>query len=271
MTNHARLSFSVPKPPSKQSTRDNPDETLTWLNLRLRELVTAFEHNPDADPVLDVGTYMVIYSTTHQYTTSTKDHSGVPPAERLYKSLEDIIRSHCRDLRIEILQSHSEATDQDVAILEAYAREWKRHGQLAKLMAHNYRYVERHWIRQEMDRPKSDVYVIKDLHSLIWSEEVMIGSSQSCQPSDATKDDFEAILDIAVRLREREGFASGQTLGPQASDLLREVFGSFDEVGVRIGMLHATEEHRMVRPKILAKHETLRSGLKITVWVPKTL
>lgn len=103
MANHVRLSFSVPKPPSKQNTRDKPDETLAWINKRLCELVTALEQNTDVDPVLDPGAYMVIYSTIHQYITCTKDYNGESPGDKLYESLEDIIRSHCKDLRIEIL------------------------------------------------------------------------------------------------------------------------------------------------------------------------
>ena len=256
MPNHARLTFSVPKPPSKESTRENPDETLAWINKRLSELITAFEQNTDADPALDPGTYMVIYSIIHQYTVSTMDHGGELPGKRLYDSLEDMIRKHCKALRTEILQSQSEATDKDCAILEAYAREWKRHCHLAKLVANNYRYMDRHWVVRAIGDGKPGVYHIQDLHSLIWAEEVVIGSSQSGQHPDATNNDLESILDIVVRLCEREGFVSGQELGPQASDLLREFFGSFDKVGVRIGMRHATEEHRLLRPEVLARHET---------------
>lgn len=268
MPNHARLTFSAPKPPSKQSTRDNPDETLAWINKRLVDMITAFKQNAAENPALDMGAYMVIYSTIHQYTASTKDHVGDEPGKKLYNGLAHAVRSHCKDLRTEMLQSHSGAADKDLAILEAYAREWRRHCKLAKIIAHNYRYLERHWIVREQDHGKRDVYRLLDLHSLIWREEVAIGSSQSGQQSAADIDDFESILDIAVRLREREGFAVGEELGEQASDLLREVFDSFEEVGIKIGMWHATEEDRILRPEVMAQHETLRSGLKITVRVP---
>ena len=269
--NHARLSFSVPKPPSKQSTRDNPDETLAWLNKRLRELLTAFKENTAEDPFLDLGAYMVMYSTIHQYTVSTKDHGGELPGKRLYNGLADIIRSHCKDLRSGILQSHSGAVDKESAILEMYVREWKRHCKLAKLIAHNYRYVERHWIMRELDERKSVVYKIQDLHSLIWREEVAIGSSQTGQTFETLNDDLESILDVAVRLREREGLRVGEELNQQASDLLREVFGSFEEIGVRIGTWHTTEQDRRLHPEIVSRNETLRSGLQITsrVYTPR--
>lgn len=268
MPNHARLVFSVPKPPSKQSTRDNPDETITWINKRLRELIESFKQTSgNTDSVLDLGAYMVIYSTIHQCTV-TKDHGGELPGKRLYFELADIVRSHCRDLRKEILRTHPEAADQDLAVVEIYAREWKRHCKLAKLVAHNYHYMERHWVQHERCNGTPGVYPIQELHSMIWREEVAIGSSQAGQSMKATNDDPESILDIAVRLCKREGFNPEGELDLQASELLQEVFKSFEETGIRIGTWGATDEDRMLRPEIVAQHETLRSGLKITTRVP---
>ena len=234
-------------------------------------MITAFKQSAVENPELDLGAYMVIYSMIHQYTVSTKDHVGDDPGKGLYDGVKHAVRSHCKVIRTEILQAHSGAADRDLAILEAYAREWKRHCKLAKTIAHNYRYLERHWIAREQDHGKRDVYPLLDLHSLIWREEVAIGSSQSGQESNTDIDDFESILDIAVRLRERGGFASGEELGQQASDLLREVFGSFEDVGIKIGTWHATEEDQILRPEGVAHHETLRSGLKIAVRVPLTI
>lgn len=268
MTNHARLVFSVPKPPSKWSTRDNPDETLAWINKRLSEMVTAFKQSGDENPSLDLGAYMVIYSTIHQYTVAGMNHNGESPAKWLYDGIATTIRSHCKDVRTEILQSHSLAADKDLAIMERYTREWKRHCNLAKLIAHNYRYMERHWIKREQDHGTSGVYTIQDLHSVIWREEVAIGRSQSGRESNAEDDDSESILDIAVTLCKREGLDPEEGLGEQASDLLRETFKSFEEIGIKIGTWHATAEDRMLRPRIVAQQETLRSGLKITVRVP---
>ncbi|KAM0711068.1 hypothetical protein Q7P35_001807 [Cladosporium inversicolor] len=243
MPNHTRLIFSVPKPPSKQSTRDNPDETIAWINKRLRELVTAFEQNTDTEPVLDLGAYMVIYSTIHQCTVSTKDHDIDLPGKKLYFGLADIIRSHCRDLRTGILRSHSEAVDKDLAIMETYAREWKRHCKLAKLIAHNYRYMERHWIQRERSNDTPDAHPIQELHSILWREEVAIGRSQYGRKSSTENDDSDSILDIAIRLREREGVAPGEEVNQQASDLLREVFQSFEEIGIKIDLTQWFEDH----------------------------
>lgn len=230
--------------------------------------MTAFKQNTNENPVLDAGAYMVIYSTIHDCTVSPKDYGGEPPSKRLYDGLAEILRSHCKDVRTEILRSRSEAGDKDLAIMERYNREWKRHCRLAKLIAHNYRYMERHWIMREQDVGKPGVYTIQDLHSVIWREEVAIGSSQSGRKSN-TEDDYpESILDIAVRLREKAGITPGEELSQPASDVLREVFRSFEEIGIRVGTWHATQEDRMLRPEIVAQHETLRSGLKITVRVP---
>jgi hypothetical protein len=268
MTNHARLVFSVPKPPTKWSTRDNPDETLAWINKRLSEMVTAFKQSSDENPTLDLGAYMVIYSMIHQYTVAGMNHNGESPAKWLYDGIATTIRSHCKDIRTEVLQSHSRVTDKDLAIMERYTREWKRHCNLAKLIAHNYRYMERHWIKREQDHGTPGVYTIQDLHSVTWRGEVAIGSSQSGRKPNSEDDDSEIILDIAVRLCKREGLDPEEGLGEQASDLLRETFKSFEEIGIKIGTWHATAEDRMLRPEIVAQQETLRSGLKITVRVP---
>jgi hypothetical protein len=268
MANHARLNFSVPKPPSKHSTRDSPDETLSWINKRLSEMITAFKQNADENPVLDAGAYMVIYSTIHDCTVSKKDYGGEPPSKRLYSDLADILRSHCKDVRTEIMRSYSEAADKDSSVMETYTTEWKRHCKLAKLITHNYRYMERHWIMREQDAGKPGVYTIQDLHSVIWREEVAIGSSQSGRKPHAEDNDPESILDVAVRLSKREGFDPEEGLGEQASDLLQETFKSFEDIGIKIGTWHATAEDRMLRPEIVALNETLRSGLKITVRVP---
>jgi hypothetical protein len=268
MANHARLVFSVPKPPSKWSTRDNPDETLAWINKRLSEMVTAFKQSSDENPTLDLGAYMVTYSMIHQYTVSGMNHNDESPAKWLYEGIADTVRSHCKDVRTEIMQSQSEAADKDLAIMERYFRDWKRHCNLAKLIAHNYRYMERHWIKREQDHGTPGVYTIQDLHSVIWREEVVIGNSQSGRKSNVEDDGSESILDIAVRLCKKEGLDPEEGLGEQASDLLQETFKSFEEIGIKIGTWHATAEDRMLRPEIVAQQETLRSGLKITVRVP---
>lgn len=273
MTSHARLSFSVPKPPTKHSTRDNPDETVTWVNKRLRGLLAAFkQQSADADPYLALDAYMVIYSTIHDVTVTKTEINGEPPAKKLYDDLAGIVRSHYKDLRIDILQSQAEAAiDQDVAIMQAYAREWKRYCKLGKMVAHNYRYLERHWVRREMDvapeeKRKPGVHLFNDLLMIIWRDEVAIGNSQFGQSPNATNaDGLESILDVAVRLRDKEGLASGHESGPRASDTLREVFGSFDELKVSFGTSPNTRAYHRPQPEIVVKQEILRSGLEITV------
>ena len=207
---------------------------------------------------------MVVYSTIHE-CMNTKDRGSELPGKKLYDGLADIIRSHCKDLRTVILRSNLEAADRDWAIMERYEREWKRHCRLAKLIAHNYRYMDRHWVQHERSNNVPGVYPIQELHSIIWREEVAIGNR--IHPSQGDHDsDF--ILDIAVRLRKGEGSDPEEGLDQQASDLLREVFKNFEEIGIEIGTRHATAEDRMLRPEIVAQHETLRSRLKITARVP---
>lgn len=276
---NTRLRFTVPTPPTKQNTLDNPDETLAWLNKCLRELITAFKQLDDvnASPALDPGAYMALYAAAHDYTLTRSSGDPNAASKRLYDDLADTIRSHCKGLRAELFQLHTRAAGYDVAVLESYVREWKRHNNLANFVARIYSYMDRHYakpaeseyLKHPRDQGKANVLSIQDLFCQIWGEEVVIGSSASAQDPAATNDELASIMEVAVRVRDGNlSISSEQPSEPASKDLLQQVFDTFEAAGVKIGTWHATEEDRMLRPEIVAKHKTLRSGLKITSRVP---
>lgn len=194
------------------------------------------------------------------------------PGEHTYRDLADILRSHCKTLRIKIMQHNAGAADKDVTILQRYAREFKRYCALAKFVAHLFAFVDRHWVKRCVDEGKPVVYDIRDLHMRIWKDEVAIGVPRSDQDSGTAETGFETILDIAMRLREKDDLAAGHESGQQVSDLLNEIFASFDETSIKIVGTWMPEQSHGLTPlhnidPSKVKHETLPSGLKITHFI----
>lgn len=82
--------------------------------------------------------------------------------EDLYKNLKTYLKSH-----LEILHQRSEG-HVDEALLTYYIREWDRYTTAAKYTYHLFRYLNRHWVRREIDEGKKDVYDVYTLHLVQW-------------------------------------------------------------------------------------------------------
>lgn len=182
MASHARIKFPVPKPPTRQNTRNDPDATLAWINKRVRELISTYSDQPAREEAtLDPKTYLVIYTTISDYADAKRtDLVG----ETLYHDLVKAVRAHCKDLRQEILRGTSETISGDTDILERLVEERKRFGALAKIIAHLYRYLDRHWVRQQLDQGKGNVYRILDVQEKIFKHDVIIGALRAEQGSE---------------------------------------------------------------------------------------
>jgi hypothetical protein len=268
MANHAFISFSVPKPPSHTETYNNPDRTLTWINKRILEIISSTEHNPnkEEEPTLDRTAYLVIYSTIHDLAARSRSPQHTPgpsQGERLYYSLADLLRKHCKHLRTKILQRDFDAVDQDLAVLKSYVQEFKQYRALADLFAHLFSNVDKHWCKQMLDEGRLGVYQIRDLLLRIWKEEVIIGGRGAEQKEASVESNFESLVDVVVRLRERGDRTAGWVVDQVLLDLIDEVFGSFDEAGiVVVGTWVAEGPLHNVDPRSV-KREILPSGLKI--------
>ncbi len=84
--------------------------------------------------------------------------------EDLYKNLKTYLKSH-----LEILHQRSKG-HVDEALLTYYIREWDRYTTAAKYTNHLFRYLNRHWVRREIDEGKKDVYDVYTLHLVQWRE-----------------------------------------------------------------------------------------------------
>jgi cullin 1 len=70
----------------------------------------------------------------------------------LYKKLTGYFETHLQDLR-----RQSEALS-DVTLLRYYTAQWQRYTTASEYMNHVFRYLNRHWVRREMDEGRRAVY-----------------------------------------------------------------------------------------------------------------
>jgi cullin 1 len=56
----------------------------------------------------------------------------------------------------------------DEALLAFYIREWGRYTTAAKYIHHLFRYLNRHWVKREMDEGKKHIYDVYTLHLVQW-------------------------------------------------------------------------------------------------------
>lgn len=88
--------------------------------------------------------------------------------EDLYRNLKEYLKAH---LQLIHDQSKSHA---DEALLSYYIREWDRYTTAAKFTNHLFRYLNRHWVKREIDEGKKDIYDVYTLHLVQWREELFM-------------------------------------------------------------------------------------------------
>ncbi|KAJ3101218.1 hypothetical protein HDU97_001569 [Phlyctochytrium planicorne] len=110
--------------------------------------------------------YMELYTLIYNYCTTNKssiqDTSHSQPATRgaqlmgadLYNNLKEHLRRHLTVL-------YSKADDSvDGSLLEYYTKEWQRYVVASTLVHHIFRYLNRHWVKREMDEGHRTIYDI---------------------------------------------------------------------------------------------------------------
>ena len=84
--------------------------------------------------------------------------------EDLYKNLKNYLTGHLKVI-YEESKKHS-----DEALLSFYIKQWDRYTTAAKYTNHLFRYLNRHWVKREIDEGKKDVYDVYTLHLVTWKE-----------------------------------------------------------------------------------------------------
>jgi cullin 1 len=126
---------------------------------------------------MDRQTYIRLYTLVHDHCVSCKKnnhtndqtngrrHRGAHlMGEELYRFLDDYLKQHLRSVHAIIID---QAPDE---ILDLYTEQWSRYVAAAKYNEHLFRFLERHWVRRELDEGKSGILEIYPLHLARWKE-----------------------------------------------------------------------------------------------------
>ena len=171
---------------------------------------------------IDMKQYMSLYSTVHNFCTSQK---GVPNAstplaaasvqrgahlfgEELYNHLAKYLKSHLQA----VLRDGSKNSDEQLLIY--YIKEWKRYTTAATFVNHLFRYLNRHWVKREVEEGKKNIYDVYTLHLVTWYQ-VMFGDTQNTV--------MLAVLRLVERLRNGETVEHSQ---------IKSVVDSFVALGI---------------------------------------
>jgi len=232
----ATLEF--PKPPSFKDTQADPVPTLAWLKEKIATVyLTArtTSASQDKPPTLARSAYLALYTTAHNYCEITKAERRTKPGdpkplsgEDLYRGLEEIIRSHCSEVRARLPSTLTDSTAA-VKMFQEYLTQWNMLSQhLAPLVAHLVRHLERHWIQRMIGEKRKDVYSIEELHTVVWREEILlqVGGDATAEAAASTRSDLERAVGLLLHERGGGGVES------DSKDLAERFLESLRTIGV---------------------------------------
>lgn len=128
--------------------------------------------------------------------------------EELYNKLITYLTGHLEGL-VENSRSHA-----DEALLAYYIREWGRYTTAAKYIHHLFRYLNRHWVKREIDEGKKYIYDVYTLHLVQWRKVLFEQLS--------TK-----VMDAVLKLVEKQ--RNGETI---EYSQIKQVVDSFVSLGL---------------------------------------
>ncbi|KAF4587246.1 putative SCF complex member Cullin 1 [Ophiocordyceps camponoti-floridani] len=177
----------------------------------------------DLEKGIDMQMYMGVYTAVHNFCTSQKSVAGGltgGPAmhsshrgahllgEELYNNLINYLRGHLEQLVVDS-RLHTEE-----ALLTYYIKEWQRYTTAAKYIHHLFRYLNRHWVKREIDEGKKNIYDVYTLHLVQWRKVLFDKVSSK-------------VMDAVLKLVEKE--RSGETI---EHGQIKQVVDSFVSLGL---------------------------------------
>ncbi|KAF2639625.1 Cullin-domain-containing protein [Massarina eburnea CBS 473.64] len=173
------MASTMPPVPAK----DDVKATWAYLEAGVEKIMTALRDG------MDMKTYMGLYTAIHNFCTAQKAVHGTSftshnnrggahlLGEDLYQHLIEYLKSHLMDV-----QARSKE-HVDEALLTFYIKEWNRYTTAGQYNNHLFRYLNRHWVKREMDEGKKNIYDIYTLHLVRWKEDMFIGTQESVMRS----------------------------------------------------------------------------------------
>ncbi|PVH97126.1 Cullin-domain-containing protein [Periconia macrospinosa] len=172
-------SSNMPPVPAKNDVK----ATWAYLEAGVEKIMTNLRGG------MDMKTYMGLYTAIHNFCTAEKAVAGTSftshtnrggahlLGEDLYQHLIEYLKAHLKDVQAR----SKEHTDE--ALLTFYIKEWNRYTTAGQYNNHLFRYLNRHWVKREMDEGKKHIYDIYTLHLVRWKEDMFIGTQESVMRS----------------------------------------------------------------------------------------
>lgn len=99
-------------------------------------------------------------------------------------------------------------------LLTFYIREWDRFTRAAKLINHLFKYLNRHWVKREMDEGKKNIFDVYTLHLVHWKD-------------DFFKNVHEKVMEAVLKLVEKQ--RNGETIDQMQ---IKSIVDSFVSLGL---------------------------------------
>lgn len=128
--------------------------------------------------------------------------------EELYNLLGLYLSRHLTG----VYESSTNHTEE--ALLSFYTREWNRYTTAAKYINHLFRYLNRHWVKREIDEGKKDVYDVYTLHLVKWKKDFFEKVHENV---------MSAVLNLVEKQRNGETIEQSQ---------IRNIVDSFVSLGL---------------------------------------
>ncbi|GIZ45097.1 hypothetical protein CKM354_000828000 [Cercospora kikuchii] len=215
--------MQTPKAPSAQDTARDPDQTFLWIEARIAEIYALGRYEQqqqlqEKSLVLDRTAYLQIYTAVHAYCKPTRTEQR---EARLYRTLQQAIQAHCREVSAYIAGQASSNRDDDHAdlVLSMYVKQWKIFLETSSRVRNLFQSLEKNWVWRAVDTtpPQEGVYLFPELHRRYWREEVL-GVNE---PSENSSKILEAVK------RGQQKLSEGQI-----QTLADEVIATFEDLKV---------------------------------------
>ncbi|KAH6895346.1 Cullin [Thelonectria olida] len=207
--------MAPPNPMLAMPNREDIGATWAFIQTGISRIMN------DLDQGIGMNMYMGVYTAVHNFCTSQKavgmgngpamhsNHRGAHLlGEELYNKLIDYLKQHLEDL---VTQSKAHA---DEALLSFYIKEWGRYTLAAKYIHHLFRYLNRHWVKREIDEGKKNIYDVYTLHLVQWRRVLFEQVSSK-------------VMDAVLKLVEKQ--RNGETI---EHSQIKQVVDSFVSLGL---------------------------------------
>jgi cullin 1 len=223
--------------------KENPDETWKFLQDGVNKIMTKLQEG------MDMTAYMELYTAVHNFCTAQKpvgsggfnsvnnNRGGAHLlGEGLYNRLQSFLNTHLDEVK----SASDKYSGED--LLKFYIKEWQRYTTAATYNNHLFRYLNRHWVKREMDEGKKNVYDIYTLHLVRWKAVMFTATHDKV---------MKAVLELVEKQRNGDTIEHQQVkqlvmsfvaLGLDESDSTKSTLDVYKEF-FEIPYLRATKEY----------------------------